>query len=192
MINETTSLELKKAIKNGDFESFVLLMNNNSINANDHFYGKKESSCWPLIQFALDNAFTNKNHLGRLKIADYLVKNGADLNDLRPYGASVIYSFLCQHYYLKDTRATYDVYLLTLVFALELIRQESMEVAPNKKFDILEQAMHVYSFHLDNNNEELLKLSRQIAVELLQKGAKYLGDDDDYIEIIQELVKTVK
>lgn len=185
MIDESTSLELKKAIKSGDYENFISFVNNFNINASDHFYGKRESSCWPLIQFTLDNAFTNNNHNGRLKIANYLVKNGADLNDSRPYGSSVLYILLCQHYYLKDTKVKYDVYLLTLIFALELVRQKSIDV--NIKFQCLEQAISVYYFHLDNNNLELAKISRQIVLELLQKGAKYLDDRKEYIELIHEL-----
>lgn len=185
MIDESTSIELKKVIKRGDYESFISFVNNFNINASDHFYGKRESSCWPLIQFTLNNAFTNNNHNGRLKIANYLVKNGADLNDSRPYGSSVLYVFLSQHFYLKDTNAKYDVYLLTLMFALELVRQKSIDV--NIKFQCLEQAIWIYYFHLDNNNLELVKISRQIVLELIQKGAKYLDDRKEYLKLIQEL-----
>lgn len=185
MIDEKTSLELKKAVKSGDYESFISLVTNANIKASDHFYGKVERNCWPLIQYTLNNAFTNNNLQGRLKIANYLVKNGADLNDSRPYGSSALYLLLCQHFYLKDTKAKYDVYLLTLMFALELVRQEHIDV--NIKFQCLEQAIRVYFFHLDDNNVELVKVSRQIVLELIQKGAKYLDDRKEYLALIQEL-----
>lgn len=185
MIDEMTSLELKKIVKSGDYESFISLMDNAKINVSDYFFGKRETSCWPLLQFTLDNAFSNNNFHGRLKIADYLVKNGAALNDSRPYGSSVLYILLCQHYYLKDTKSKYDVYVLTLMFALELVRQKSIDV--NIKFQCLEQAIRVYYFHLDGNNLELVKISRQIVLELIQKGAKYLDDRKEYIELIHEL-----
>lgn len=185
IIDESTSLELKKIIKNGDYESFISFVDNFNIDVSDHFYGKKESSCRPLIQFTMDNTFTNKNIHGRIKIADYLVKNGADLNDSRPYGSSVLYTLLCQHYYLKDTKVNYEVYLLTSTFALELVRQKSIDV--NIKFQCLEQAIRIYYFHLDNNNPELVKISRQIVLELIQKGAKYLDNRKEYIDLIHEL-----
>lgn len=125
----------------------------------------------------LDNPLSNSNCVERLKIANYLAKNGANLNALRPYGASVLYCFLQQHYYLKDTRSKYEVYLQTLIFALELVRQNSIDVNASTRandFCILDSATYIQQMHAENNNEELAKIGAQICLELIAKGAKTL------------------
>lgn len=190
MIAEALSAELKKIIKKGDHEGFLSLINEHGIKAADHLYGKRESSCWPLIQLILNDAFTTANTYGKLKMAHHLVQNGADLNDLRPYGASILSCLLDQHYYLKDTKAKYEVYVQTLVFALELTRQASIDVnatARPNDFGILDTAAKVYNFHEDHQNEELAKIARHIVTELLAKGAKLQKDKKEYTERIQLL-----
>jgi hypothetical protein len=96
-------------------------------------------------------------------------------------------SFLNQHYYLKDTKAKYEVYLHTLIFALEMVRQKTLDVnlLEKKYLGILDAAFKVFDFHMDSNNEELIKISFVIIKELMDKGAKLENPLDSYSKEIQ-------
>jgi len=195
ILEEEISKELIKIIKIGDFDAFKLLISNQGIDVSSKLYGKRESSCWPLLQKTLNDSFTNRNYLGRLKIANYIIKNGGDINDPAPYNCSCLTSFLDQHYYLKDTKATYDVYLHTLIFALEMVRQESINVNLLEKttFGILDSAFRVFDFHTDSNNQELIKISFVIIRELMEKGAKLENPSDSHSkEIMSKVEKYAK
>jgi hypothetical protein len=182
ILEEKISNDLKKIIKKGDFDAFKTIISDNSIHVSSKLYGKRESSCWPLLQKTLNDSFTNRNYLGRLEIANYIIKNGGNINDTAPYKCSSLTSFLNQHYYLKDTKATYEVYLHTLIFVLEIVRQDTLDVnfLEKRSFGILDAAFRVFDFHTDSNNEELIKVSFVIIKELMDKGAKLEDPLDSY------------
>lgn len=195
ILEEEISKDLIKVIKKGDFDTFKTLVLDNSIDVSSKLYGKRENSCWPLLQKTLNDSFTNKNYLGRLKIANYIIKNGGNINDTAPYKCSCLTSFLDQHYYLKDTKANYDVYLQTLIFALEMVRQDSINVNLLEKtsFGILDSAFRVFDFHTDSDNEELIKISFVIISELMSKGAKLENPLNSYSkEIMLKVEKYTK
>ncbi len=192
MINKELSIILKKIILKGNYTEFISFINENNIPADSILFGKRESTCWPLIQVALSTSFTNANYKGKIQIASHLLKNGADINDLRPYGASVLYSYLLENYYLKDN-AKFEVYALMLVYSLELVRNESIDLNATKRendFGILDAALLVYEFHERKNQSEFIRISKQIVLELVNKGAKLQKELKEYSLLSQNLINS--
>jgi hypothetical protein len=144
------------------------------VEPSSHLFAKRPSDRWPLLKRAIGEGFNNRNTKGRLEIANHLVKNGADLNDLSPWGYPPLTILLNEHYNLRTSKAKYDVFILTLTFALEMVRQDSLDVNCYKKetSGILNAAIEVWEYHTRAENQKLEKIARTVVKELLDRGAK--------------------
>jgi len=174
LLDEIISIELKKVIKKGDFDRFKQLMITHKIDASSHLFAKRRSSAWPLLKKALGEAFSNRNYLGCLKIANYLIQAGANINDNAPYDFPPLTCLLNQYYFLRNTKAKYEVFMHTLAFALELARQKDLDIylLKKKSTGLLDAAIRVYDYQTKTVHEDLQKLTLAIIKELLAKGAK--------------------
>ncbi len=173
-ICEAVSLELKKILKKGDLEGFKALVKSNNIKLDQRLFAKRKGDQWPLLNRVLDGDFSNRNFKGRFEIANYLIESGVDINDSAPYGCSPLCTVLNEHYYLRTSKAKYDVYLYTLVLALEMVRNEKVDVSKltRASFGILDAAHQVVDIHDEKEQPELHKIASQIVKELVAKGTE--------------------
>ncbi|WP_028975146.1 hypothetical protein [Spirochaeta cellobiosiphila] len=191
MLDEELSKTLKSIIKNGKYDLFIECMEENNIQANSFFYAKRDKYC--LLYAALCNNFSNRNYKGRIQIIQYLVDNGADLNDKNPYDYPLVCGFINQIYYLKNTNAKIEVNMELIKLGINLVRRNELDVnqiGANEE-RILDQALVLYSLYLARPEWSfdgvLTLLSKRLVEELLNKGAQYNSDDDEYNEIVSNM-----
>jgi hypothetical protein len=167
------SAELQGAIIDADFERFRHLMESNKIDPSSFLFSKARKLSSPLLQKAIDGKYTNKNCESRLKIVRYLLEACADVNVTAPFGMSSFGAMLHLNHCLDTTTAKYEVYLFTLVTALDMLRNFNADanVLSDNLSSYLDQCVALHRKYVNWKQEDLAKASSKLVELLLQKGA---------------------